>query len=190
MEHRPGAVIREKQIMEKFGVSRTPVREALMRLDMDGLVRVIPNVGTIVEDVSFQQLKDVFEARSYLVQLSGQLAAKRISKKEIASIRQRIQAMRSAVDAKMLMRLDGEIHKIINRSTKNEVLVKMLEGLHDKAVRIWVFSGAKDHYWDGLENEFADIVDALEQHNEEMAGRLMEKHTRRFVEHIRNQLTF
>lgn len=190
LEHGPGKVMREKEIMEEFGVSRTPVRKALMRLEMDGLVRIIPNVGTFVEDVSFQQLKDVFEARSYLVRLSGQLAAKRISKEEITLIHKRIEGMRSTVDAKTLMRLDGEIHKIINNSTKNEVLAKMLEGLHDQAVRIWVFSGAHDFYWDGLEKEFADIVDALEQHNEEMAARLMEKHTRRFVEHIRNQLTF
>jgi DNA-binding GntR family transcriptional regulator len=190
LKHKPGAVIREKEIMEEYGVSRTPVREALMRLEMDSLVRIIPNVGTIVEDVSFQQLKDVFETRSYLVQLSGQLAATRITKEEIASIRQRIEAMKSAEDNKMLMQLDGEIHKIINRSTKNEVLAKMLEGLHDQAVRIWTFSGAKDTYWDGLEKEFADITDALEQHDEEMASRLMVKHTHRFVEHIRSQLTF
>ena len=190
MEHRPGSVIREKEIMKEFGVSRTPIREALMRLEMDGLVRIIPHVGTIVEDVSFQQLKDVFEARSYLVRLSGQLAAERISKGEIASIRQRIEAMRSAVDTKTLMRLDGEIHKIINHSTKNEVLIKMLESLHDQAVRIWVFSGAKDGYWEDLETEFTNIVDALEQHNKEITAQLMEEHTNRFVEHIRNQLTF
>ena len=56
LEQKPGAVIREKEIMELFEVSRTPVREALMRLEIDGLVRIVPNVGTFVEEVSFQQL--------------------------------------------------------------------------------------------------------------------------------------
>ena len=90
LEHKPGAIIREKIIMEEFDVSRTPVREALMRLEMDGLVRIIPNVGTFVEDVSFQKLKDVFEIRPYLVRLAGQLAAARITEEELAGIRERI----------------------------------------------------------------------------------------------------
>ncbi len=189
-EQKPGEVIREKEIMEEFGVSRTPVREALMRLEMDGLVRIIPNVGTFVEEVSFQQLKDVFEIRSYLIKMAGQLAAKRISKEKITSIRQRIEAMKSTRDTKTLLQLDGEIHKIINQATKNEVLIRMLSGLHDQAVRFWAFSGAEGSYWDDLEKEFEEITSALEQHNEDMAARLLEKHTNRFVEHIRSQLTF
>lgn len=190
LEHKPGAVLREKEIMEAFGISRTPVREALMRLEMDGLVRIIPNVGTFVEEVSFQQLKDVFEIRSYLVRLAGKLAAARITKEELAGIRERIDGMKSAIDHKTLMRLDGEIHKIINHATKNEVLIKMLNGLHDQAVRIWTFSGSEGAYWDNLPKEFEEITAALEQGDEEMAAGLLEQHTKRFVEHIRSQLAF
>jgi len=62
--------------------------------------------------------------------------------------------------------------------------------IYDQAVRICVFSGAKDGNWEDLETEFTDIVDALEQHNKEITAQLMEKHTHCFVEHIRNQLTF
>jgi DNA-binding GntR family transcriptional regulator len=190
LEHKPGAVLREKEIMEAFEVSRTPVREALMRLEMDGLVRIIPNVGTFVEEVSFQQLKDVFEIRSYLVRLAGKLAAARITKEELAGIRERIDGMKSAIDHKTLMRLDGEIHKIINHATKNELLIKMLNGLHDQAVRIWTFSGSEGAYWDNLPKEFEEITAALEQGDEEMAAGLLEQHTKRFVEHIRGQLAF
>ena len=190
LEHKPGAVIRERKTMEEFDVSRTPVREALMRLEMDGLVRIIPNVGSFVEDVSFQQLKDVFEIRSYLVRFAGQLAAARITEEELAEIRERIDGMKSTQDTKTLIRLDGEIHKIINQATKNEVLVKMLDGLHDQAIRIWTFVGAESGYWNDLEKELEDITAALEQHDEEMTARLLEKHTEKFVEYIRGQLTF
>ncbi len=190
LEQKPGAVIREKEIMDAFDVSRTPVREALMRLEMDGLVRIIPNVGTFVEEVSFQQLKDVFEIRAHLVQLVGNLAAARISMEEIAQIRRRINDMKETQDTKTLMKLDGEIHTIINKATKNELLVKMLSGLHDQAVRIWTFAGANDGYWKNLETEFEDIAAALEQHDEEMTARLLEEHTKLFVEHVRSQLTF
>jgi DNA-binding GntR family transcriptional regulator len=187
---KPGAVIREREIMKAFKVSRIPVREALMRLELEGLVRIIPNVGTLVEEVSFQRLKDVFEIRAYLVNMTGRLAAARITDEEIGEIRKRIEAMKSTQDAKTLMELDGEIHHIINLATKNEVLVKMLSGLQDQAVRFWAYSGAEEHYWDDLEQEFIEIAEALEQHDEEMAAQLLEKHTERFVEHIRSQLTF
>jgi len=190
LEQKPGAVIREKTVMEAFKVSRTPVREALMRLEVDGLVRIIPNVGTFVEDVSFQQLKNVFEVRSHLVQLAGNLAAARISKEELDEIRQRIDVIRSTQDTKTLMALDGEIHHIINNATRNELLIKMLNGLHDQAVRIWTFAGAEGSYWRNLEKEFDDIAAALEQHDEEMTARLLEEHTKLFVEHVRSQLTF
>ncbi len=190
MEQSPGAVIREKEIMEAFEVSRTPVREALMRLEMDGLVRIIPNVGTFVEEVSFQQLKDVFEVRAHFMRLVGSLAAARISTEEIAEIRRKIEGMKSTNDTKVLMKIDGEIHSIINKATKNELLVKILSGLYDQAVRIWTFAGAKGAYWNNLEKEFEDIATALEQHDEEMTARLLEEHTQLFVEHIRSQLTF
>ena len=190
LEQKPGAVIREKEVMEAFGVSRTPVREALMRLEMDGLVRIIPNVGTFVEEVSFQQLKDILELTSHLMRLAGSLAAARISMEEIAEIRRRIDSMRSTQDTKTLMKLDREIHNIINEATRNERLVKMLSGLHDQAIRIWGFAGAVGGYWENLETQFEDIVKALEQHDEEMTARLLEEHMKLFVEHVRSQLKF
>jgi len=190
LEQKPGAVLREKEVMEAFEVSRTPVREALMRLEMDGLVRIIPNVGTFVEEVSFQQLKDIFEIQSNLVILAGRLAAARISQDEIIEIRKRIAEMGATQDTKELMRLDGEIHQIINSASKNEILIKMLNGVHDQAVRIWTFAGAEGSYWKNLEREFDDIAAALEQHDEEMTARLLEEHTNQFVEHVRSQLTF
>ena len=61
LEQKPGAVIREKEIMEVFEVSRTPVREALMRLEIDGLVRIVPNVGTFVEKVMWHRLSSYFQ---------------------------------------------------------------------------------------------------------------------------------
>ena len=188
LEHSPGAVLREKELMGAFGVSRTPVREALMRLEMEGLVRIIPNVGTIVAEVSFQKLKDVFEVRSHLVALSGQLAALRITDDELARIHERIEAMKKTNDPKTLMHIDGELHTIINGATKNEVLINILKNLHDQAVRIWTFSAVDADYWNDFIGEFEEIAAALEQHDGEETANLLEIHTRRFVENIRSQL--
>jgi len=188
LEYKPGEALREKEIMQDFDVSRTPVREALIRLEMEGLVRIIPNQGTFVADVSFQQLKDVFEIRSYMVRLTGQLAATRITEGELAEIREHIERMKQTHDPKVLMQIDGELHKIINRATKNEALVKILGTLNNQAVRIWTYSHAENHYWKGLVAEFEKIEAALRRRDEKETARLLEKHTRRFVDHIRGQL--
>jgi GntR family transcriptional regulator, rspAB operon transcriptional repressor len=187
LEYKPGEVLREKEIMEDFDVSRTPVREALIRLEMEGLVRIIPNQGTFVADVSFQQLKDVFEIRSFMVRLTGQLAAARITEGELDEIHERIERMKQTHDPKMLMQIDGELHDIINRATKNEALVKILGTLHNQAVRIWTYSHAENQYWSGLVAEFEEIEAALRRRDEKETACLLEKHTRRFVDHIRSQ---
>ena len=188
LEYKPGEVLREKEVMQDFGVSRTPVREALIRLEMDGLVRIIPNLGTFVSDVSFQQLKEVFEIRSFLVRLTGQLAAARITEDELDDIHRHIERMKQTRDLKVLMQIDGELHHIINRATKNEALVKILGNLHDQAVRIWTYSHAENHYWGGLASEFEEIEAALRRRDAEDTALLLEKHTRRFIEHIQSQL--
>jgi len=190
LEQKPGAIIREKEIMEAFNVSRTPVREALMRLEMDGLVRIIPNAGTFVEEISFQKLRDVFEIRAHLVRLAGKLAATRMSSEELIEVRNMIEDMKSTKDTKTLMELDNEIHEIIRKSTKNELLAKTLRGLHDQAVRIWNSVGTENGYWEELYLEFEDIAAALEQRDEETAARLLEKHANVFSEQLKEQLTF
>jgi DNA-binding GntR family transcriptional regulator len=190
LDYEPGQVLREKDLVEEFGVSRTPVREALLLLEAEGLVRIIPNLGTIVSEVSFQQLRDVFEIRSFLVRLTGQLAAARITDDELEAMRAHVALLRKETDPKVLMRLDSELHDIINRATKNEVLVKILGMLRDQAVRIWTYSNADDEYWGSLAQDFERLIEAFEQRDEEQSARILEHHTRQFTEHIRSQFAW
>lgn len=190
LEHSPGAVIREKELMKRYGVSRTPVREALMKLEMNGFVRIIPNIGTFVEDISFRQLKEVFEVRSYLIRLSGYLAAERISEQELEEIQNHIADMKAAGSKKELIQLDRKIHGIINRAGKNKILVKIIDELHEQAVRIWTYSSSIKDYKSNLVQEFEDIANALAQRDGEVTANLLEKHAKHFVESISNQLDF
>ncbi len=190
LDFEPGQVLKEKELIEEFGVSRTPVREALIRLETEGLVKIFPNLGTIVSEVSFQQLKDVFEIRSFLVGLTGQLAAARITREELEQVRAQIGRMKEEQDPKSLMRLDLELHDLINQATKNEVLVKILGMLRDQAVRIWAFSRSADDYYAHLAEEFEGLVEALEKRDGAACSEILERHTRGFIEHIRSQLTW
>jgi GntR family transcriptional repressor for pyruvate dehydrogenase complex len=122
--------------------------------------------------------------------LAGKLAATRISNEEIIEIRRVIEDMKLTKDTRTLMKLDTEIHNIIRKATRNELLMKTLSGLHDQAVRIWNSVGTESGYWEKLYLEFEDIVASLEQHDEESAARLLEEHANVFSEQLKNQLTF
>jgi len=189
LDYEPGQVLREKELIEEFGVSRTPVREALIRLETDGLVRILPNLGTIVSEVSFQQLKDVIEVRSHLILLSGQLAAARITKQELEELQGLIEQMKQEKDPKLLMDLDTRAHDLVNQASKNEMLVNMLGQLRDLVVRIWFYFPTNDEYYHGLSEEFEELEAALQAGNQEESARLLEKHTQRFIDHIRGQFS-
>jgi len=190
LDYEPGQVLKEKELIEEFGVSRTPVREALIRLEMDGLVRILPNLGTIVSEVSFQQLKDVIEVRSHLILLAGQLAAARITKQELEDLRRLIDQMGREEDPKKLMELDTRAHDLINQAAKNDMLVKILGQMRDMVVRIWFYFPADDSYYNNLNEEFAQLEAALRAGDQEESARLLEKHTQRFIDHIRGQFSF
>lgn len=189
LEYQPGQVLREKELAKEFKISRTPVREAFIRLEMDGLVKVFPNLGTIVSEVSFKQLKDVFEVRSYLVRFSGKLAAARITTEELTRARELVEQMEGVEDHRELMRLDMEMHDLINKAAKNEEIARILSGLRDQAVRIWAFDRSEVPFLENLAEEFTEILNAMERRDEEESGRLLERHTGRFIEHIRNQIS-
>jgi DNA-binding GntR family transcriptional regulator len=190
LDYEPGQVLREKELIEEFGVSRTPVREALIRLEMDGLVRILPNLGTIVSEVSFQQLKDVIEVRSHLILLAGQLAAVRITKQELEQLRKLIEQMDQEKDPKKLMELDTQAHNLINQAAKNEMLVKLLGQMRDLVVRIWFYFPTDDSYYTNLTEEFTELEAALQAGDQDESARILEKHTQRFIDHIRGQFSF
>lgn len=188
IEYEPGQVLREKDLIDELGVSRTPIREALIRLETEGLVRIIPSSSTMVTEVSFRNLKDVFEVRSYLIRLAGELAASRITDDELASLRSIVDAMVRESDPKGFMELDLRFHEQVNRATKNDVLAHMLETLRNQSVRIWAFSQDMADYYDRLAEEHGALVDALAERDTAQSAELLEKHTKRFIEHIRQQL--
>ena len=79
--YKPKQVLNIKDLAKEFGVSPMPIREVLILLETEKLVHIIPNNGIYVTDISFQELKDVFEVRLFLIGLSGRLAAQELLKK-------------------------------------------------------------------------------------------------------------
>ena len=123
---------------ERLGVSRTPIREAIRKLELEGLVLMIPRKGAEVAKISEKSLRDVLELRRSLEELAIELACQRMTEEEIDELEDAQRAFRKAVDSKDVMLMaetDEKYHEIIYQGTKNSRLVQILNNLREQMYR-------------------------------------------------------
>lgn len=137
-ELEPGERLMEIQLAERLGVSRTPIREAIRKLELEGLVLMIPRKGAEVAKISEKSLRDVLELRRSLEELAIELACQRMTEEEIDELEDAQRAFREAVDSKDVMLMaeaDEKYHEIIYQGTKNSRLVQILNNLREQMYR-------------------------------------------------------
>lgn len=186
LDYEPGKQLREKELREEFDIGRTPLREIFIKLESEGLITTVPHSGTYVSTVSFHELRDLFEVRSYLISLAGKLAARRINEGELEQLGELIGEMKAEKDPKQLMKLDSRAHELVNESTRNAVLVKSLRKLRQQSVRIWVFPRTKK-FMGTFAEEFSELIEALSAGDEKSSGRILASHMEDFIDEIKNQ---
>lgn len=186
LDYEPGKQLREKELREEFDIGRTPLREIFIKLESEGLITTVPHSGTYVSTVSFHELRDLFEVRSYLISLAGKLAARRINEGELEEMREHLKEMEGIEKPKKLMKMDSQAHEMVNRATKNEVLAESLKKLREQSVRIWVFPRTKK-FMNSFKVEFAELIKALEEGDEERSGKILASHMEDFIDEIKEQ---
>lgn len=134
----PGERLMEIQLAEKLGVSRTPIREAIRKLELEGLVLMIPRKGAEVAKISEKSLKDVLEVRRSLEELAIELACQRMTEEDFADLRDAEDVFRKAVSTGTSMEIaesDESYHDVIYNSTRNLRLVQILNNLREQMYR-------------------------------------------------------
>ena len=137
-ELKPGERLMEIQLANKLGVSRTPIREAIRKLELEGLVLMIPRKGAEVADISEKSLKDVLEVRRALEELSVKLTCDRITKEEIKELSQAAENFKRTLKSKDITEIaeaDVRFHDVIYTATKNQKLIQLLNNLHEQMYR-------------------------------------------------------
>jgi len=137
-ELKPGERLMEIHLADKLGVSRTPIREAIRKLELEGLVTNLPRRGAMVAEISKEGLKDVLEVRRALDTFCAELACKRISEEEKTSLKEACKRFEEAVttnDKTVIAKADVEFHDIIIGATGNERLVAMVNNLAEQIYR-------------------------------------------------------
>lgn len=137
-ELKPGERLMEIHLAEKLGVSRTPIREAIRKLELEGLVTMIPRRGAEVARITEKNLRDVLEVRRELDAFSCELACDRITKQEVEELRRACEEFAAATvtrDATVIAAADVKLHDIIVQAAGNDRLTEILNNLSEQVYR-------------------------------------------------------
>lgn len=159
LELAPGAVIDEPELMERLGIGRTPVREALHRLALERLVEVYPRRGMFVTGVDVRELARLSEVRAVLEPEAARLAAERATESDRGAIAELLEELTAGGrDDRELMALDERIHGAVYRAAHNDLLAATLSQYYVLALRIW--SMALGSVNESSAHELEEAVDA------------------------------
>ena len=175
----PGERLMEIQLAEKLGVSRTPIREAIRKLELEGLVLMIPRKGAEVAKISEKSLRDVLEVRRSLEELATELACQRMSDEEIGELEKAQEDFKAAVakgEAMDIAETDEHYHDIIYHGTGNDKLVQMLNNLREQMYRYRLEYIKDEDKRQILLVEHEHILEALRSRNINEAKAFMREH--------------
>lgn len=183
-ELKPGERLMEIQLANKLGVSRTPIREALRKLELEGLVNMVPRKGAEVADITEKSLRDVLEVRKALEELSVQLACEKITEEEIEELKRVAERFKDTLndqDVTKIAEADVAFHDVIYTATDNQKLILLLNNLREQMYRYRVEYLKKEEAYPQLIAEHEELIDNISKRNKEEATCIM-------CEHIDNQV--
>lgn len=190
-ELKPGERLMEIHLANKLGVSRTPIREAIRKLELEGLVTMIPRRGAEVAQITGKSLQDVLEVRRSLDALCAELACERISDAEIAALEAACKEFEEATytrDARVIAAADVALHDIIIKATDNNRLVQLVNNLAEQMYR-YRFEYIKDYSMHGrLVEEHRVIFEAIRKKDKVTAAAAAVTHIDNQMESIARQL--
>ena len=137
----PGERLMEIHLADKLGVSRTPIREAIRKLELEGLVLMIPRKGAEVAQITEKNMQDVLEVRKALEELSVQLACERITPEQVEEMKMAAEDFRKVLksgDVTKIAEADVKFHDIIFAATNNQRLITLLNNLREQMYRFRV----------------------------------------------------
>ena len=181
LELAPGALIEEPELMERLGIGRTPVREALRRLAHERLVEVYPRRGMFVTGVDVRELAHLSEVRVVLEPEAARLAAARATDADRAEIAELLEELAAGGrDDRELMELDERIHGAVYRAAHNDLLEATLGQYYVLALRIWSMALDQHHELEEAVEAHRALLEAIRDGDGKRAADTMRAHVQNF----------
>ena len=178
-EYKDGDSLNELRLSKELGVSRTPVREALMQLELEGLVRNVPNKGAVVVGVTEQDIHDIYEIRIRIEGLAARLCAENITEDELHALEQIVDLQEFYLlknDTEQIWKLDSDFHKIIYDASRSRPLRFTLSNFHNYIKKARDISVQTEGRAEKTVAEHRAILDAIKAHKGELAEQLTAQH--------------
>jgi len=172
----PGERLMEIQLAEELGVSRTPIREAIRKLELEGFVVMIPRKGAYVAGVSYKDVKDVFEIRAALEGLAAGLAAEKITDEEIEQMERVLHYEKEPENLEEMIQADTDFHALLYKASRNEKLIGILANLREQIQRFRATSLAVPGRVKYAIAEHREILEAIARHDVKEAQALATAH--------------
>lgn len=178
-EFMPGERLMEVTLANRLGVSRTPVREAIRKLELEGLVVMVPRKGAEVARITVSDLKDVLEVRCHLEEFAATIACDRITEEEKKEFNVALEAFEEAIrfkDLKLIAERDVAFHDVIFKATKNKRLLQIINNLREQIYRYRIEYIKDFDYHEVLVKEHRQIMKAILDGDKKAAEQIMRTH--------------
>ena len=188
--YQDGEELREVTLGEKLGVSRTPVREALRQLELEGLVTIIPNKGAYVTGITAKDVHDIYMIRSQLEGMCARWATRNITDEQIEELEEIILLSEfhlkktGGVQAAQVSELDGKFHKVLYKACNSRIMEHTLIDFHKYVQASRTLSvGAKSRAEKSIE-EHREILEAIKAKDEDLAAKLAHEHILKVMDNL------
>ena len=172
-ELQPGERLMETQLGERLGVSRTPIREAIRKLELEGLVIMVPRKGAQVAQFTEKDIQDVLEVRAALESLSAKLACKRMDDRAFLKLQLALAEYSYAAkdnDLETMIEKDVEFHDIIVHATQNDKLIQIFNNLKEQVNRYRITYLKNTEDAETVQAEHLEILEALKNKEEDLVS--------------------
>lgn len=178
----PGTRMMEIELADEMGVSRTPVREAIRKLEKEGLVTIEPRRGAYASDISVKDLVDVLEVREDLEGLAASLAASRMSEEKLNELEEINRGYSEAIqqnNTEEIIRFDEMFHKEIVASTENKTLVQLAKTVQELTLRFRYLYYDDFSRYVNMPTEHKEIIDSIRSGDGVTARKVADEHVRK-----------
>lgn len=184
----PGSRINEKELMEEYGIGKTPLREVFIRLQLEGLIRRFPRSGTIVAPIDFGELREAAEIRLALESLVGELAAKHITDKQLAVLKKHIDLLektsREGIQDKYII-TETQLHFMMYDATRNNKLKQTIAEQQGIFSRMWFSIDRSAADLVPQVTDWRNIYKALQKRNTALVVKINVEHFSTFYNHLK-----
>ncbi len=188
-KYKRGEELVESSIGKELGISRTPVREAIRQLELEGLVQLVPNKGAFVTGISEKDVRDIYLIRARLEGLAARMAAKNITPELLDAMEETV--VLSEYHAKkehyeQVCEMDSKFHKLLYKASGSRILEHTLTDFHQYVQRVRMASIMKKRRMEKSNDEHDAILTAIREHDEEKAESVATRHISNTVENLKN----